>query len=281
MTIVVTGATGHFGRLAVESLLDRGVPADQVVATGRRVERLADLAARGVTVRQASYDDPASLRAAFTGADRLLFVSGTDFDQRVRQHLAVVAAARDTGIGLVAYTSILRADTSSLLLAGAHLDTERALTESGLPYVFLRNGWYIENYDLPAAVEHGLQGAAGDGRLSLSTRADLAAAAATVVSTDGHAGQVYELGGQAVTMAGLAAEVGRQSGTEVPYTNLSVDDYVAFLVGLGLPQGFAAVLADADRGATEGDLYVDPADLERLLGRPATPIADAVKVALA
>lgn len=281
MTIVVTGVTGHFGRLAVESLLDRGVPADQIVATGRRVERLADLAERGVTVRAASYDDPAALRAAFAGADRLLFVSSSEAGARLSQHRAVVSAAQEAGIGLVAYTSAPHADTSSMLIAGDHVDTERALTESGLPHVSLRNGWYIENYDLKAAVEHGLRGASGDGRISLSTRADLAEAAATVISSDGHAGQVYELGGEAVTMAELAAEVSRQSGTDVTYTNLSLDDYVAFLVSLGLPRGFATVLADSDRGAAEGDLDVDPADLERLLGRPATPLADAVKAALA
>jgi NAD(P)H dehydrogenase (quinone) len=211
MSIVVTGATGKFGRIVVEELLRRGVPAGDVVATGRAVERLADLAERGVVVRRADYDEPETLPAAFAGADRLLFVSGSEPGRRVEQHRAVVAAAVEAGVGLVAYTSILHADTSDLLLAAEHAETERLLAESGLPHVLLRNGWYIENYDIPAAVQNGLFGAAGEGRISAATRADYAVAAAAVLTTDGHEGRAYELGGEAFTLAELAAEISRQA----------------------------------------------------------------------
>lgn len=282
MSIVVTGATGRFGRLAIESLLRRGVPAGRIVAVGRDIDRIADLAGRGVEVRRADYADPEALRAAFAGAERLLFVSGSEVGRRAPQHRAVVAAAVEAGVGLVAYTSIPHADTSDLILAQEHAQTEQALTESGPPSVFLRNCWYVENYTdrLAATLEHGLAGAAGDGRISLATRADLAEAAAAVITTDGHAGNVYELGGESFTLAELAAEISRQSGRRISYTDLPERRYAQLLVEAGVPEGLAAVYADADRGAAKGLLFVAGDDLERLLGRPATPVADAIRAAL-
>ncbi|MGC9670503.1 SDR family oxidoreductase [Planosporangium sp. 12N6] len=282
MPIVVTGATGHLGRLIVESLSRRGVPADQIVATGRDVAKISDLAERGVVVKQADYNDIDSLRAAFAGADKLAFVSGSEAGQRVPQHRNVVAAAKDAGVGLVAYTSIANAETSSLILAGEHKATEQEIIASGLPYVFLRNSWYIENYtpQLPTYLEHGIVGAAGDGKVSAATRADYAEAAAAALTTDGHANKVYELGGAPFTMADLAAEVSKQSGKQVTYTDLPVEKYTEVLVGLGLPEQFAAVLADGDRGLAQGELYVEDNDLEQLIGRKPTSLADAIRAAL-
>ena len=281
MTIVVTGATGPFGRHAVESLLSRGVPADRIVAVGRSVEKIQDLADRGVIVKRASYDEPDSLRVAFAGADKLLFVSGSEVGQRIPQHRNVIAAAKEAGISKIAYTSAPHADTSDMILATEHVATERALTESGIPSVFLRNSWYLENYDLKGALEHGLHGAAGEGKLSIATRAELAEAAAAAIAADGVDQQVYELGGEAVTLGELAAEVGRQSGREVTYTDLSPEEYREFLVGVGLPEAFAAVLADSDRAAATGGLYTGTEDMEKLLGRPVTPLAESVRAALA
>ncbi|MFI6822219.1 SDR family oxidoreductase [Micromonospora sp. NPDC050187] len=282
MSIVVTGATGHLGRLAVESLLRRGVPADRIVALGRNASRLADLEARGVVVRAADYGDPASLRAAFVGAEKLLFVSGSEAGRRGTQHHNVVAAAREAGVGLVAYTSIVKADTSSLLLAAEHLATERELAASGLPYVLLRNGWYLENYtgQLATYLQHGVLGSASDGRVSAAARADYAEAAAAVLTTEGHAGRVYELGGAPFTLTDLAAEVSRQSGRHVVYTDLPVEKYTEMLVGAGVPEPYAAVLADADRGLAAGDLYVGDDDLRALIGREPTSLAEAVRAAL-
>ncbi len=197
MTVVVTGATGHLGRLAVESLLDRGVAPEQIVATGRNVEKLADLAARGVVVRRADFDDPSTLAAAFAGADKVLLVSGSEVGKRVQQHTNAIDAAKAAGVALIAYTSIPYADRSSLLLAEEHAATERVLAASGVPHVLLRNSWYLENYtaQLPTYLEHGVAGAAGSGRVSAAARRDFAEAAATVLIEDGHAGAVYELGG--------------------------------------------------------------------------------------
>ena len=273
MTIVVTGATGHLGRLVVESLLARGVPAEEIVATGRNVEKLAGL---GVTVRAASYDDPESLRAAFAGADTLLFVSGSEVGKRVAQHRNVVEAAKAAGVGRVVYTSGPRADTSSMQLMAEHRETEAMLRESGIPSTFLRNNWYIENYDVGNALEHGLFGAAGDGKISAAPRADYAeAAAAAILSTNPK--QVYELGGEPFTLSELAAELSRQSGREVTYTNLSEQDYANFLTSVGVPDQMAKILADTDRAATEGALHTQGNDLETLLNRPPTPLATAVK----
>jgi NAD(P)H dehydrogenase (quinone) len=267
----------------VEALLTHGVPADQIVATGRRIEALADLQERGVTVRRADYTDPASLRAAFAGAEKLLLVSSSEVGQRLSQHRNVIAAAKDAGVRLIAYTSIPRADTTSLLLAAEHRATEQALAESGVPHVVLRNGWYLENYtgQLPTYLEHGIVGSAGTGRVSAATRADFAAAAAAVLTEEGHEGAVYELGGEAFTMPELAAAVSAATGQEVTYTDVPVEQYTQILVGAGLPEPVAAVYADSDRGVADGELHVEVDDLTTLIGRAPTSLADAVAAAVA
>jgi NAD(P)H dehydrogenase (quinone) len=278
MSTVVTGATGHLGRLAVEELLRSGVPAEEVIATGRRTDTLADLAAVGVSVRGANYDDGGSLLQAFTGADRLLLVSGSEVGQRVRQHTNVVRAAMSAGIGLIVYTSLAKADTSTLPIAEEHLATEALLADSGIPHVVLRNSWYTENYtsQLRDYLEQGILGAAGDGRISAATRADYAAAAVAALIEDGHAGTTYELGGEAFTMAELARVITEVTGRRVTYTDMTVAQYAQALVAAGLPEPVAAMLSDIDRAVAADDLLVDGADLEKLLGRPATTLRDAV-----
>jgi NAD(P)H dehydrogenase (quinone) len=283
MSVVITGATGHLGRLVVESLLERGLPADQIVATGRRTEKLADLADRGVVVRRADYTDSGSLKEAFQGADQVLLVSSSEVGQRYAQHVNAVDAARAAGVGLIAYTSITRADTSGMALAAEHKATEEYIRESGVPYVLLRNNWYLENYtdQLPVVLEHqALLGSAGEGRVSAASRADLAAAAATVLATDGHQGQVYELAGDAFTLPEAAAVISEVSGQQVGYVDLPAEKYTEVLVGAGVPQPFAEVLADSDLGIARGDLDEPADDLSRLIGRPATSLRDAVTAAL-
>lgn len=281
MSIVVTGATGHLGRLAVEALLARGVPADQIVATGRRIEALADLQERGVTVRRADYTDPESLRAAFAGADTLLLVSGSEIGERVPQHRNAITAAKEAGVGLIAYTSVAGADSSSLGIAEEHRATEQLLAESGIPHVVLRNGWYTENYtgQLDTYLANGIVGSAGEGRISAATRADYAEAAAAVVAEDGHAGAVYELGGEPFTLSQLAATVSEVTGTDVAYTDVPVEQFAAILEGAGLPAPVAGMFADIDRSVAAGDLFVEGNDLEKLIGRAPTPLADAVAAA--
>jgi len=284
MSYVITGATGHLGRLVVEDLLRRAVPAGDITAAGRDVTKAKDLADRGVRVVAIDYDDPASLDAAFRGADRILLVSASEPGRRAQQHGNAIDAAARAGAGLLAYTSIANAGTTTMQLAAEHQATEAALRASGLTYVLLRNSWYVENYtaQIPAILQRGsLAGSAGDGRVSAATRADFAAAAAAVLPGDGHAGRAYELGGdEAFTLAELAAAIGAQAGQPVGYLDLPEDEYARLLAGAGLPAAAAATLADADRGLARGDLFVDSGDLSRLIGRPTTPLRDAVAAAL-
>ncbi len=278
--IVVTGATGQLGRLVIHSLLRR-VPADGIVAAVRHPDKAADLAALGVQVRQADYDRPATLAAALAGAERLLLISSSEIGKRVSQHQAVIDAARAQGVGLLAYTSLLHADTSPLGLATEHRQTEAAIAASGLPAVVLRNGWYTENYTggIPAALAHGvLPGSAGQGRIASAARADYADAAAAVLLADASpAGRVYELAGdQAYTLAELAAEISRQSGKTVVYRDLPQAQYKAALEQAGLPGPVAEVISDSDAGAAQDALFDDSRQLSALIGRPTTPMAQTV-----
>lgn len=282
--ITVTAATGHLGRLTVDALLARGVPAGEIVAAVRDTAKAADLAARGVRVREADYDRPDTLATALAGTERLLLISGSEVGRRVPQHRNVVDAAAAAGVALLAYTSAPRATTTSMRLAEEHRATEELIAASGLPSVVLRNNWYFEVYteNLGPTFEHGaILGAAGAGRIAGAGRADYAAAAAAVLTTDGHTGKVYELGGdEPFTRAELAAEVSRQSGTPIAYRDLPVEEYAAALVSAGLPEGYAAILADVDRAIAAGELDASGDDLHRLIGRGTTTLADAVAVAL-
>ncbi len=284
MSYVITGATGHLGRLVTEDLLRRGVPAGDITATGRDITKVKDLADRGVRILAIDYDDPASLDAAFRGADRILLVSASEPGRRAQQHQNAIDAAARARAGLLAYTSIANAGTTTMRLAAEHQATEAVLRASGLSYVLLRNSWYVESYtaQVPAILQRGsLAGSAGDGRVSAATRADYAAAAAAVLTGDGHAGRAYELGGdEAFTLAELAAEIGAQAGQPVSYLDLPEDEYARVLTSAGLPEVAAVTLADADRGLARGDLFVDSGHLRQLIGRPTTTLHEAVAAAL-
>jgi NAD(P)H dehydrogenase (quinone) len=286
MSLVITGATGHLGRLVIEHLLGQGVPAQEIVAAGRATTKIKDLADRGVTVRAIDYDDPATLRDAFHHGDKVLLISGSELGQRTRQHRNAIDAARQAGVTLLAYTSIANAGTATMRLADEHQATEAALRASGIPFALLRNSWYLENYtaQLPTIVQHGaVVGSAGDGRVSAATRADYAAAAAAVLTTSGDPGpgRVYELGGdQAFTLAELAAEISAQTGRDISYHDLPAEQYAQVLTGAGLPEAVAAIVADSDRGLARGELFVDSPDMRQLIGRPTTTLRQALATAL-
>ncbi len=274
-TIAVTGATGQLGRLVVAALLDRGVPAPNIIAAVRSPEKAADLAAQGVQVRHADYAQPDTLTSALEGAERLLLISGTPGD-RVAQHANVIDAAKQAGVQLIAYTGILNADTTTMLLAADHQATEQLIKDSGLPYVLLRNGWYTENYlmELEATLANGFAGASGQGRFTPAARADFAEAAAAVLTDQAHETNVaYELGGdEALTMGDAAVLLGDATGRDIAYTDMPVEQYAALLTQAGLPEPVAQVLADASAAIGRGELFTDSGDLQRLLGRPSTPI---------
>lgn len=275
MTIAITGATGQLGHLVIDKLKGK-LPAGQIVALARSLEKAADL---GVEVRAFDYDRPDA--AALAGVETLLLISGSEVGKRVPQHEAVIAAAKQAGVGRIVYTSLLRADTSPISLGVEHSATERALLASGVPHTILRNGWYIENYaaGVAGALAHGaLIGAASQGRIAAAARADYADAAVAVLIGTGHDGKIYELAGDtAFTLPDLAAEISRQTGRDIPYTNLPQADYAAALTGAGVPAPFAELLAGWDVDTANGALFDDGKELSKLIGHPTISLADGVK----
>lgn len=278
MTTAVTGATGQLGALVVEGLIERGVAASEIVAIVRDAAKAQALTDRGVQVRVANYSDSDALKAALAGVDKLLLVSGSDIGQRIAQHSNVIESAESEGVSLIAYTSILKADTSGVSLAAEHLGTEKRLAASSIPSVFLRNGWYWENYQgsLQQTIDGGvLLGAAGSGKLAAASRADYAAAAVEVLLSEDQGGKIYELGGdERLTYSDLAAVIAQVSGKPVEYKNVSEAEYKSILEGAGLPDFVANMLASADAGIARGELDTDSGDLQKLIGRPSTPVAE-------
>ncbi|UVJ39936.1 SDR family oxidoreductase [Arthrobacter sp. CJ23] len=285
MSIVITGATGQLGRHVVEALLQRNVPAAEIVAAGRSIEKLADFAGRGVQIRAMDYSDAASVAQALEGASKVLLISGTEVGRRVKQHRTVIEAAKAAGVELLAYTSVANADTTVMKLAAEHQATEAILKESGVPFAILRNGWYLENYtdQLQGTLAQGaIAGSAGEGRVSAASRADYAEAAAAVLVAEDQAGKIYELGGDhAFTLAELAQEISAAASKPVAYQDLPASDYAGLLAGFGVPEFFADILADSDLGIARGDLLVSGSDLRTLIGRPTTPMPAAVRSAVA
>ncbi|QKV79859.1 SDR family oxidoreductase [Amycolatopsis sp. Hca4] len=273
--IVVTGATGHLGKLVVEGLLEK-LPADQVVAAVRTPEKAADLAERGIEVRRADYTDPASLDTALKGADKVLLVSGSEVGQRVAQHQAVIEAAKQAGVRHFVYTSASKATTSKLAVAPEHKATEELIEASGLTATILRNNWYNENYveTIKQAARTGsFVGSAGDGRVASATRADYAAAAVAVLTGEGHEGKIYELAGDvAWSNAELAAEIGKATGREISYVDLPGNEHAKVLTQAGLPEPLIGFLVAIDGDIKDGLLAETTPDLRTLIGRPTTPI---------
>ncbi|WP_328901723.1 SDR family oxidoreductase [Streptomyces sp. NBC_00441] len=283
MSIVVTGATGALGRLVVEHLLTT-VPAAEVAAVVRDKDKAAALAARGVELRIADYDRPETLAAAFHSGDRVLLISGNQVGSRVAQHTAVIDAAKAAGVAQLAYTGILGGPEADFTLADEHRATERLILDSGLPYTFLRNGWYTENQteNLAPVLAHGaVVGSAGEGRIAYATRDDYAAAAASVLTGEGHLNRAYELSGDtALSYADYAAVVAQATGKEIAHNDVPAAVHQEILTGAGLPEGFAAILVDVDQAVRRGRLAGTSGDLARLIGRPTTPVADTVAAAL-
>ncbi len=279
----VTGASGQLGRLVVSALVAR-VGAAAVAAIVRDPAKAAGLFPAGVTIRSGDYDKPQELAAAFAGVERLLLISSNAVGMRIPQHRNAIAAAKQAGVSRIAYTSVLRADSSAMALAEDHRQTEVAIAESGLPHSLLRNGWYTENYtaSIPPALAHGaLIGSARDGRIASAARADYAEAAAVALIGDQAPRVVHELAGDAsYSLAEFAAELSRQTGKTVPYVDMPEADYRGALLGAGLPEGLASLLADSDAAAAKGALNDESRALSRLIGRPTTPFATTIAEAL-
>jgi NAD(P)H dehydrogenase (quinone) len=281
--IVVTGATGRLGQLVIDGLLQR-VPPAQIIAAVRTPAKAASLTARGVTVRAADYSEPGQLSSAFTGADRVLLISSNDPRQSVAQHTAVIEAARQAGAGLLAYTSLWHADTSTLLTAVPHRLTEPVIRDSGVPYTFLRNNLYTDHYapQIRQAAKSGIfVGSAGTGRVASATRADYAAAAVAVLTGNGHENKVYELGGDvAWSYAELVAVLSKATGHEIAYQSIPPAEHHKLLVTAGIPPVVADLFIDTYTGIADGQLADTPGHLRALIGHPTTSLADAVAAIL-
>ncbi|VVS96109.1 SDR family oxidoreductase [Hoeflea sp. EC-HK425] len=281
---LVTGASGQLGALVVAELVGK-VPAKNVVALVRRPDAAAALEAHGVEVRIGDYDDRASLEQAFQGIDRMLLISASEMGRRAEQHKNAVDAAVAAGVGFLAYTSVLRAETNSIGLAADHRETEAAIKASGLPHAFLRHGWYTENQtaSIPPALEHGAYlGAAGDGLFSSATRQDYAEGDVAVLAADTlQSGAIYELAGdESYTMAEFVEVISSAAGKPVAYVDMSEAEFAGALESAGLPAPIAALLADSDANAAKGALKDESHTLQKLIGRPTTPWAETVRAAV-
>jgi NAD(P)H dehydrogenase (quinone) len=284
MSFVIPAASGHLGRLVVQDLLSRGVPAADIVAGARNPDAIADLAAAGVRTARIDYDEAATVEAALRAGDSFVLVSGKDLTIRDKQHAEAIAAAARAGAGHIVYTSALRAAESSSPLAASHAPTEEAVRASGLPFTFLRNSWYTENYagQVPALRESGvLIASVGDARVASASRIDFAQAVGAVLSGDGHVGQTYELSGDvAWTYHDLAAAFSEVLGRDVVYRPVSTQEHVEILRGAGVPEQFATMMAAVDAGIGEGAFAYQNGDLARLIGRPTTPLVDGLRALL-
>lgn len=279
MSIVITAATGQLGNLVVQSLLARGVRADDIVATGRALDRLAALRSQGVRTAVLDYNNPAD--GVINEGDTVLLISGSEVGQRIAQHGNVIAAAKSAGAARIVYTSVVGADSTSLLVAPEHVVTEQLLRDSGLTYTLLRNGWYHENYQ-PTFEQARRAGvvvtSARNGRVSSAARADYAEAAAVALSGDGHDNAVYELGGDtAWTMRDLVNTFAEVLGQPVSLREVDTDEHVSVLREAGLDDGTIGFITTLDTNTADDTLLVTSGDLSRLIGRPTRPIDDAVR----
>ena len=272
MSIVITGASGQLRRLTAELVLDR-VPASEVILTTRRPEALSDLAERGARVRQADFDRPETLAEAFAGGEILLLISADDLGRRAAQHRAAIEAAREAGVRHVAYTSYLNpVEENPAVITPSHRDTEKALRESGLTWSALRNSFYAE-YQVPAGAQAVATGQlvhnSGDGRIAYVSREDCAAAAAAVLTTDGHENKTYDITGpEALSQDKLAALLSEVSGRPVEAVAIDDEVFVQGLTAAGVPEPAAREIASYGRAIREG--YLDEASrgVEDLTGRP-------------
>ena len=283
MKIAITGATGQLGNLVIEQLLQL-TAAQNIVALVRKIDKAEHFKVQGIEPREFDYDRPETLVPALLGIDKLLLISANEIGRRTPQHQAVIDAAKVASVPYLAYTSLLRADTSPLGLAQEHRETEKLIQDSGITYTFLRNNWYSENY--LAGVAHTIEigtlfGAAQDGRISSASRIDYAEAAAKVLTSTGHENKTYELAGsESFSLSDLATFIGQAVNKDIIYQNLSAEEYTQGLTQAGLPAGLVDVIVDADIQTIQGAMYSASKDLEQLIGHKTTSIQDAIKAAL-
>lgn len=283
MEIAVTGSTGQLGQLVVNGLLEKGTSI-KVIAVARDEKKAQPLVKRGAEVRIAHYGDPAALKAAFSGVDRLLLISSSEVGQRIEQHKNVIDAAKAAGVKHIVYTSAPKATTTALIVAPEHKATEENILQSGMEYTILRNNWYTENYKdrIETARKTGtIVAAAGAGRVASATRADFAAGAVAVLLGEGHEGKIYELGGDhAWDYNELAETIGEIIGKPVAYKSVDTDTLIGIMKDAGLDEGMAGFVATLDGNIAEGALSEVTGDLSGLIGRPTTSLKEGLEDAV-
>lgn len=280
MKILVTGATGKLGTKIVATLLQT-VPANQLAVSVREPEKAEGLRALGVEVRQGDFDYPETLNSAFAGVDRLLIISADgDNETRIRQHAAAVAAAAQAGVKFIAYTSVTNAQESKNLFAPTHKATEQAILKTGIPYSFLRNNWYLEN-EIPG-IQGVLAGApwvtsAGNGKVGWALQQDYAEAAAAVLAGAGHENTIYELSGKPLTQEEFVAVLGSVLDKEVTVQQVDDAAYTEIMKNAGMPDFVIPILVDIQKSIRESTLDFESNDFEKVLGRPAIPLKEALR----
>ncbi|TKI24237.1 SDR family oxidoreductase [Bacillus pumilus] len=278
MKLLVTGATGQLGSLVVQHLLKK-VPAEQIAVSVRDPQKAAHLKEAGVDIRRGDFTQPDTLKAAFQGIDRLLIISTADGD-RVQQHTAAIQAAKAASVSFIAYTSVVNARESQLVLAHDHAKTEEAIVASGISHVFLRNNWYVENEKdtiLAAVSGAPFLSPIGDGRVGWATRNDYAEAAANALTLSKHDKEIYELSGPLRTHTELAHIVSEVSGKEIKVEQIDVDTFGEFLASNGVPKEAVPFVKAIQSGIRDGALAVESHDFETFLGRPLTPIDEKIR----
>ncbi len=291
MLIAITGASGQFGRLTAELLLDHIEPASLLLIS-RSPEKLADFAARGCSVRKGDFDDRDGLTAALAGADRMLMISGTRVGFREPQHTNAVRAAQAAGVGHIVYTSFIAADPGNPSLAVKdHLFTETLLHASGLEWTVLRDAQYAEavlDAMGPLVVATGrMTSLARNGRMAFVCRQDCVAAAVAVLLGQGHAGKTYNITGPELLSYGdvgrLLADV---SGQPVQFVDTDAEGLYALFDSLGIPRQPVDNLVVSnvpwnsddmvsfEVAVRDGHFAILSDDVERLTGRPPRSLRD-------
>ena len=278
--ILVTGATGNIGRMTQQHLLKR-VPASDLVGLARDPSKAADLAAKGIEIRQGDYFDHEGLVRAFEGIGKVMLVSATAFTDRNTQHENVINAAKQAGVGHIVFMPIIHKAGSDFHMPPVTEEdrfVEERLKETGLAYTLVRHPPFLENIENYAGghpLEKGVLAPAGTGKAAYASREDLAEAHAVVLSEGGHEFKDYALyGGPAVSFADIAQILSEISGKPVPFKVLSDRDYIAQLMSLGLPEPAAGFMLKWVQGVNAGAWDGESGDLEKLLGhKPVTPAA--------
>jgi len=282
--ILVTGATGHFGKAAIGFLLEKGIPANQISALVRDPSKATDLAAKGITLKVGDYNDYASLVEAFKGTEKLLLVSSSDMNNRSSQHINAIRAAKEAGVKHIIYTSFQRKNETSSpiqMISQAHLDAEKEIKASGMTYTILQNGLYADGLPMflgEKVLETGIFLPAGNTKAAFTVRNDIAEAAANIITGSGHENAIYQTAtNETNSYADVASILSEITGKKVNYVDAPKEVFVETLTRAGVPAVYIGLFAGFSEAIRQGEFDFHNNDLERLLYRKPTSLKDYLK----